>query len=94
MDAGYAHLNGLMDDLWLADFHRGYQQYQEELLEEQSAAASAEAQERYESGLVEEARAMVAGDFEKAPAVEHLRVLLERLDSATPAQDDGEKTPF
>ena len=95
MDAGYTYLNGLLDDRYITDLRRGYRHYQDDLLEEQSAAASVEAQERYESGVIEEARAMVAGDFEKAPAVEHLRILLERLDSATPTQEEEDgAAPF
>jgi hypothetical protein len=95
MDAGYAYLNGLLDDLAMADFRCGYRRYQEDLLEQQSAAASAEAQERYESGVIEEARAIVAEDVEMVPTVEHLRVLLVWLDCAMPAQkeEDGE-APF
>ena len=95
MDAGYAYLNGLLDDLAMADFRCGCRRYQEDLLEQQSSAASAEAQERYESGVIDEARAIVAEEIETAPAVEHLRVLLVWLDGAMPAprQEDGE-SPF
>lgn len=93
-DPGMAYVNGLLDCLWIADLRHGYQRYQEDLLEEQSAAASAEAQERYETGVIEEARSIVSGDIEAAPKVEHLRVLLVWLDSAAPAQEEGKEAPF
>jgi len=94
-DPGMAHLNGLLDSLWVADLRGGCQRYRDELLEEQSAAASAEAQERYESGVIDEARAIVAEEIETAPSVEHLRVLLVWLDGAMPAPRQGNgEAPF
>jgi hypothetical protein len=94
-DPGMAHLNGLLDYLWIADLRGACQRYQDELLEQRSAAASAEAQERYESGVIDEARAIVTEDVEMAPTVEHLRVLLVWMDGAmsAPEQEDGE-APF
>jgi len=41
-----------------------------------------EAQARYEAAIVEESRAIVAGEHSGVPSVEHLRVLLEWLDGA------------
>ncbi len=80
MDEGIRFLNGMLDSLWL--------------LEQRASAASGKAQDRYESGLIDEARAIATGDLDQAPTSEHLRVLIERLDSATLAQDDGEEAPF
>ena len=60
MDEGARYLNALLDSLWL--------------LEQQASAASGEAQDRYESGLIDEARAIAAGDLDQAPTSEHLRV--------------------
>lgn len=94
-DPGMAHLNGLLDYLWVTDLRGACQRDRDELLEAQSAAASAQAQARYESGVIEEARSIVAGENETAPTVEHLRVLLVWLDGAmsAPEKEDGE-APF
>jgi len=87
-------LNGLLDELYLLGVRRGAQAALEDL-EDQSSAASGAARETYERGVVDQARAIVAGTLEEPPTVEHLRVLLYRLDCAAPvpAQLDGE-APF
>ena len=61
-----------------------------------------EARARYESAVVEEARAIVAGHIAKLATKEHLRVVLDWLDSARfrlnreqpEAQWDGDTPPF
>ncbi len=59
-----------------------------------------EAQARYESAVVEEARAIVDDRVPLLPTKEHLRVVLEWLDGtriklnqAQPEQQQGEDTP-
>ena len=94
MDSAHAFLDGLLDELYLREVRRGAQAALEDL-EDQSSAASDAAREAYERGMVEQARAIVAGKIEEPPTLEHMRVLLDRLDSAAPApaQLDGE-APF
>lgn len=58
-----------------------------------SSVRSGEAQDRYESGIVREAREIASGDTEKAANAEHLRVLLNRLDSAGLAQEKEDGDP-
>lgn len=61
-----------------------------------------EARARYESGIVEEARAIAAGRSAKLATREHLRVLLDWLDGARfrlnreqpEAEWDGDTPPF
>ena len=53
---------------------------QREAFEQQQAD---EAQVRYESGIVQEARDILDGQCVKAATVEHLRVLLDWLDGST-----------
>jgi len=77
-DPGMNMLNTLIDDLWLSDL---------------GAAASGVEQDRYESGVIEEARAIAAGEIEKAPTVEHLRVALSWLDGSNPKFEE-EEIPF
>ena len=50
-----------------------------------------EAQAHYESSVVEEARAIVAGRSKNPPAKEHLRVLLEWLDGASFQFNQGQQ---
>jgi hypothetical protein len=52
-------------------------------------AMSCEAQRRYESGIVEEARAIVAGRSTLNITVEHLRVVLSWLDGCNIAGAEG-----
>ncbi len=54
------------------------------------------AQDRYENGLVEESRRIVAGEIDAIPTREHLRILLERLDAATSRRrlEEGASAPF
>ncbi len=94
-DPGMAYLNGLLDEMFLLELRRGYRRCLDERYEAQSAAASAEAQERYETGVIEEARSIVAGESETVPTVEHLRVLIVWLDGAmsAPEEENGE-APF
>ena len=79
-DPGMAYLNMLTDSLWLAEI---------------GSDASGAAQDRYEAGVIEEAREIVAGEIEQAPTVEHLRIALAWMDGARPApiEKDGE-SPF
>jgi hypothetical protein len=70
---------------------------QRESLEQQQAY---EAQARYESMVVQEARAIVGERINLPPTKEHLRVLLEwldgtrvRLKQAQPEIEQGENTP-
>ena len=101
-DPGMAYLNMLLDDSYLAElrhaaFKAGYGYKNEEaemnpLLEEQSSAASGQAQDEYEEDLFFEARAIVGGVSHAPPTVEHLRVLLERC--ATSPLVDVKTAPF
>lgn len=54
------------------------------------------ARDRYEDGLVEESRRIVAGESDAIPTQEHLRILLERLDAGTLPRlfDEGAPPPF
>lgn len=97
-DPGMALLNGLTDSLWLVELRRSYRDcdLQQEALDDLGDAASAAAQDHYEAGVIAEARAIVAGEIEKAPTVEHLRIALVWMDGArppAPVDEDGE-APF
>ncbi|WP_041066113.1 hypothetical protein [Thiolapillus brandeum] len=50
--------------------------------------------QQYESGLIEEARAMVAGQKDAQPTVEHVRVLLEWLDGCMYEPKPATQPPF
>lgn len=54
--------------------------------------ASAIAQERYEQKMIDEARSICRGDSNKAPSVEHLRLVLYWLDG--PDSSMNEEVPF
>lgn len=93
-DPGMALLNAITDRLWWADIERQRQESdarQEDLDSDPSAAA----QDRYETSVIDEARAIVAGKVARAPTVEHLRIALAWLDGAlsAPQQTEGE-SPF
>ena len=77
-----ALLNYLSDRDWWSRIEAQRRQYDEEHQEDLGSAASAAAQERYESGVLAEARAIVAGELQRSPTVEHLRIALEWLDDA------------
>ena len=87
-DPGMAYLNMLLDAEFELHFRRaafkekeGYRDDEADMdpsLEEQSSAASGQAQDEYEEDVIFEARAIVGGVLNIAPTVEHLRVLLER----------------
>jgi len=89
-----ALLNGLIDRLWWADVEQQRREYDERQAD-LGDAASAAARDRYEAAVIDEARAIVAGEIEQAPSVEHLRIALEWMDGARPAprEEDGE-APF
>jgi|WetSurMetagenome_2_1015567.scaffolds.fasta_scaffold1186887_2 hypothetical protein len=87
-DPGMAYLNGLIDDMFMADVRRYAHECRryrddeapmDEALESQSSAAGGLAQDRYESRLIEEARAIAAGTSTVQPTAEHVRVLVGRL---------------
>jgi len=84
---------------------RGMQYFEEALPDEWEDSGQLQAEEArvgYESEIVEEARAIVAGRSGKLATKEHLRVVLEWLDGATgrPEQEqpeadwDGVSPPF
>jgi len=50
-------------------------------------ALSAQAQQRYEARLVDEAERIVAGESDEEPSIEHLRVLLSRQDPGIRDED-------
>ncbi len=58
-----------------------------------SSVRGGEARERYESSIVAEAREIASGDTEKSASAEHLRILLDRLDSAEQAQEQEDGQP-
>jgi hypothetical protein len=101
-DLGMNYLNMLLDAAYLAEFRRSSREaeyaYRDEeaemdpVLEEQSAAASGQAQDEYEEDLIFEARAIVGGVSHARPTVEHLRVLLQRC--ATSSLIDTQTTMF
>ena len=57
-------------------------------------AWSALAREKYEMGVIEEARRLVAGELPGVPSLEHLRVLLAWLDGALPQASVDDTPPF
>ncbi len=100
-DPGMAYLNNLIDDMFMADVRRyarevhAFQYKDVEAvmdpdLEDQSSAASGQAQDEYEGHLIGEARAIVNGASRARPTVEHLRVLVNRLT----APSAGDAVPF
>ena len=52
------------------------------------------AQDHYESRIIEEARAIVAGKLDKTPTVEHLRVALAWLDGTSEQEHEQDPRPF
>lgn len=55
---------------------------------------SAEAQERYEAEIVEQARQIAAGRSMALPTREHLRVVLSWLDGVGPQSRERQAAPF
>lgn len=98
-DPGMSYLNMLIDNMFMADvrrYARGCRRYRDdealmdEELELQSSTASGLAQERYESRLIDEARAIAAGASSAQPTAEHVRVLVGRL----PLSPTSDEMPF
>ena len=87
-------LDSLCDDLWYASFRTGA--YDAGLIDdERRGIAEYQAQQHYESSVIEQARAIVDGEHSGPPTVEHLRVLLAWLDGALPRSSNTlDESPF